>query len=225
MNVDGLSEATLERFISLGYIKDFKSIYRLSDHYDQLVKLDGFGSKSVQKLLQAIENSRDVKLENFIAALGIPNIGLSAAKTISTHFNGDYDEMIDANFYWHFDWTTLPDFGQVMADSIVTYLHDNFEMVNELALEMRFVKSEHKEVVQNPFNGKTICVTGKLIKFTRDSINAKITELGAKAAGSVSSKTHYLITNEASGSSKYRKALELNIPILTEDEFLNMLEG
>jgi DNA ligase (NAD+) len=225
MNVDGLSEATLERFISLGYIKDFKSIYGLSKYYDQLINLDGFGAKSIQKLLQAIEESRSVKLENFIAALGIPNIGLSAAKTISTHFNGDYDEMIDANFYWHFDWTTLPDFGQVMADSIVTYLHDNFEMVNELAKEMRFIKSERKEVVQNPFNGKTICVTGKLIKFTRDSINVKITELGAKAAGSVSSKTHYLITNEASGSSKYKKAVELNIPILTEDEFLKMCEG
>lgn len=223
MNIDGLSEASLDKLISLGYINDFQDIYHLSDHYDQLIKLDGFGAKSVKKLLLAIEKSRDVKLENFIAALGIPNIGLSTAKTISEHFNGDYDEMIDANFYWHFDWTTLDDFGQVMADSIVTYLHDNFEMIHELAAEMRFVKRENKKVVENPFNGKTICVTGKLNHFTRDSINAKISELGAKAASSVSSKTDYLITNEASGSSKYKKAVELNIPIITEDEFLNMI--
>lgn len=223
MDIAGLSEATLEKFISYGYINDFKSIYHLSSHANELALLDGFGAKSVEKLLQAIEKSRDVKLENFIAALGIPNIGLSAAKTISEHFNGDYSEMIDANFYWHFDWTTLDDFGQVMADSIVTYLHDNFEMINELAAEMRFVQQESKNIVENPFSGKTLCVTGKLNHFTRDSINAKIADLGAKAASSVSKKTDYLITNEQSGSSKYKKAVELNIPIITEDEFLSMI--
>lgn len=223
LNIDGLSEATLEKFISLGYINDFKSIYHLSDYYDQLVKLDGFGAKSVQKLLVSIEKSRDVKLENFIAALGIEGIGIAAAKTISEYFNGDYEEFINAYFYWHFDWTTLKDFGQIMADNMNTYLHDNLEMINELALEMRFVKQEYKQVVDNPFNGKTLCVTGKLNHFTRDSINAKISELGAKAAGSVSKKTDYLITNEQSGSSKYKKAVELNIPIITEDEFLNMI--
>lgn len=223
MNIDGLSEATLEKFIALGYINDFKSIYRLSRHYDQLVELEGFGVKSIQNLLQAIEESRDVKLENFIAALGIPNIGTSAAKTISKHFNGDYEDFINAYFYWHFDWTTLEDFGQVMADGMNTYLHNNLEMINELAAEMRFVKRECKEVVDNPFSNKVLCVTGKLNRFTRDSINAKISELGAKAASSVSKKTDYLITNEASGSSKYKKAVELNIPIITEDEFIKMI--
>lgn len=223
MNIDGLSEATLEKFISLGYINDFKSIYHLSDHKNKLILLNGFGVKSIEKLLQAIEKSRDVKLENFITALGIEGIGTAAAKTISQHFNGDYEEFINAYFYWHFDWTTLKDFGQVMADNINTYLHDNLEMINELALKMRFVKHERKEVAENPFNGKTLCVTGKLNHFTRDSINAKISELGAKATGSVSKNTDYLITNEASGSSKYKKAVELNIPIITEDEFLKMI--
>ena len=223
MNIDGLSSATLEKFISLGYISDFNSIYRLSKHYDQLVKLDGFGPKSVQNLLQAIEKSRDVKLENFIAALGIPGIGTSAAKTISKRFNGNYEDFINAYFYWHIDWTTLEDFGEVMAENMNTYLHDNLEMINELATEMQFVQRECKEIVVNPFTDKTICVTGKLTHFTRDSINAKITELGAKAASSVSKKTDYLITNEQSGSSKYKKAVELNIPIITENEFINMI--
>lgn len=224
MNIEGLSEATLEKFISLGYINDFKSIYHLSDHKNELILLDGFGPKSIQKLLVSIEKSRDVKLENFIAALGIPNIGISAAKTISKYFNGNYEDFINAYFYWNFDWTTLEDFGQIMAESINNYLHDNLEMINELALEMRFVKHECKQVVDNPFSGKTLCVTGKLNHFTRDSINAKISELGAKAASSVSKKTDYLITNEQSGSSKYKKAVELNIPIITENEFLKICE-
>jgi DNA ligase (NAD+) len=223
MNIDGLSEATLVKFIELGWVKSFKDIFTLKNHFTEMVKLDGFGEKSAKKLLNAIENSRDVKLENFICALSIPNIGRSASKTISNHFNGDYQEFIDAYFYWHIDWRILDDFGFTMADSINDYLHENLEMVNELAAEMRFVERESKSVVENPFMGKTLCVTGRLEHFTRDSINAKITELGAKASGSVSKKTDYLITNEASGSSKYKKAIELNIPILTEQEFLNMI--
>ena len=222
MDIAGLSEATLEKFISYGYINDFRDIYKLSDHYDKLIKLDGFGKKSVEKLLQAIEKSRDVKLENFIAALGIPNIGLSAAKTISNYFHGDYNMFIQA-YRDCFEWTCLDDFGVIMAAELERYLDENFEMVNELAAEMRFVQQESKNVVENPFSGKTLCVTGKLNHFTRDSINAKIVELGAKAASSVSKKTDYLITNEASGSSKYKKAVELNVPIITEDEFINMI--
>jgi DNA ligase (NAD+) len=223
LNIDGLSEATLEKFIELGWVKSFKDIFTLKDHFTEMVKLDGFGETSVKKILGAIEASKDVKLENFICALSIPNIGRSASKTISDAFNGDYQELIDAYFYWNFDWTTLDDFGQVMADSINKYLHDNLEEVNNLASEMLFRRRESKAVVDNPFSGKTLCVTGKLNHFTRDSINEKIAELGAKAAGSVSKNTDYLITNEQSGSSKYKKAVELNIPIITEQEFLNMI--
>lgn len=222
-NIDGLSEKTLEMLISNGFLHDYKDIYHLSAHRNKLIRLEGYGPKSIDNLLESIEKSRDVKLENFIAALGIEGIGNSAAKTISNAFNGDYEEFIDAYFYWHFDWTTLSDFGEVMSENINSYLRDNLEMINELATEMRFIKQERKEVVDNPFSGKTLCVTGKLNTFTRDSINAKITELGAKAAGSVSKKTDYLITNEQSGSSKYKKAIELNVPIITEDEFLKMI--
>lgn len=223
MNIEGLSEATLEVLIDKGWVKEFKDIYYLYQHGREWEQLDGFGEKSVAKILDAIDWSREVKLENFICALSIPNIGKSASKAISDHFNGDYEEFINAYFYWHFDWTTLDDFGRVMADSLNTYLHDNLEEINELASEMRFIKRENKVVAKNPFMGKTLCVTGKLNTFTRDSINTKIAELGAKAASSVSSKTDYLITNEASGSSKYKKAVELNVPIITEQEFLNMM--
>jgi DNA ligase (NAD+) len=223
MNIEGLSEATLEKFIKLGWLNQFIDIYHLSDHRIPMIKLDGFGKKSVDKLLGAIEKSRTVKLESFIAALGIPNIGLSAAKTISKHFHGNYEEFIDAYFYWRFDWTKLDDFGNVMADSINNYLHDNLEAINDLAAEINFIEQEEKVVAENPFTGKSICVTGKLDHFTRDSINNKIASIGAKTASSVSKKTDYLLTNEVSGSSKYKKAVELGIPIITEEEFLQLI--
>lgn len=224
MNIDGLSEATLEKLISLGYISSFKDIYRLSNYRDQLIELDGLGAKSVEKLLLAIEKSRNVKLENFIAALGINGIGLSASKTIVEHFDSAedrWDLILDAVFCGY-DFTQLDDFGEVMANNFTTYMSEHWDEVCELACEMNFIMPEKKNVINNPFNGKSLCVTGKLNHFTRDSINEKIISLGAKAVGSVSKKTDFLITNEQSGSSKYKKAVELNIPIITEDEFLKM---
>ncbi len=226
-NIDGLSEATLEKFISLGYINDFKSIYHLSDNYNKLIKLDGFGPKSIEKLLVSIEKSRDVKLESFICALGIPNIGLSAAKTIAKYFNNDFEAFMNTEigraYGKPFDWTKLDDFGEVMANSISKYIHENYSDMMALAVEMRFIVPEESAIKENQFSGKSLCVTGKLNKFTRDSINEKIISLGAKAVGSVSKNTDYLITNEASGSSKYKKAVELSISIITEEEFIQMI--
>ena len=222
INIDGLSEKTLETLISHGFLHDYKDIYHLSAHRSKLIQLDGYGPKSIDNLLKSIEKSRDVKLENFIAALGIEGIGIAAAKTISNSFNGDIYAVLDA-YDQGYNWTQLDDFGTIMANNINKFFEENIGDVYNLALEMRFVKSERKQVKDNPFNGKTLCVTGKLNTFTRDSINAKIVELGAKATGSVSKNTDYLITNEASGSSKYKKAIELNVPIITEDEFLKMI--
>lgn len=222
MNIDGISEAVLDFLISKNWVKSFKDIYHLAEHKNEWQKCDGFGKKSVEKILDAIENSRDVKLENFICALSIPNIGKSASKTIANHFNDNFDAFIVACENG-FDWTTLDDFGETMAENMNEYFEENFIKVNLLAAEMRFIKNEGKISVENPFMGKTLCVTGKLFNFTRDGINAKIAELGAKAASSVSKNCAYLITNEASGSSKYKKAVELNIPIITEEEFLRMI--
>ena len=222
MNIDGLSEATLEKFISLGYINDFKSIYHLSDHYDQLVRLEGFGPKSIQKLLVSIEKSRDVKLENFVAALGIEGIGISAAKTISEHFNGSYEDFINAYFYWHFDWTTLKDFGQVMADSMNTYLHDNLEMVNNLALEMRFVKHECKQVEDNPLNGIKFCITGSFSQ-SRDVLKQKLEARGAKFVSGVSKNLDVLYCGDKAGS-KLTKAQSLGVRVAYEDELMKDLE-
>ena len=221
MNIQGMSEATLESLISNDFIHNYVDIYHLSDHKKKLARLDGFGEKSVLNMLKSIEDSRNVKLENFICALGIPQIGLSASKTIANYCKGCYD-----TFYIladeEFDWTKLKDFGQVMSDNLNGYFTSHFAEMESLAREMNFIVPEKKEIANNPFSGKTLVVTGKLNHFTRDSINEKIASLGAKTAGSVSKKTDYLLTNEASGSSKYKKAMELGITVITEDEFLQM---
>ena len=222
MGIDGLSEATLELLISNSYINNFDDIYHFSDCFDELIHLPGLGPKSVEKLLLSIEKSRAVKLENFLVALCIPNIGTSAAKTISKACDGNLNKLV---MMWanDFDFTTLDDFGEVTAKSFTDYFDEYINEVEMLAREMKFITPEKQETISNSFSGKTLCVTGKLNHFTRDSINEKIASLGAKAASSVSKKTDYLITNEASGSSKYNKAIELGIPIITEEEFLNML--
>lgn len=222
LNIEGLSESTLEKFIELGWINSFVDIFTLKDHFTEMVKLDGFGEKSANKILNAIENSRDVKLENFICALSIDGVGKSASKTIADAFGGDFNAFYKA-FQNHYNWAELEDIGDKTASNISKYLTENEAEIVDLASELRFIIPTKTEATENPFSGKTLCVTGKLFNFTRDSINAKIAELGAKSAGSVSKNTDYLITNEASGSSKYKKAIELNVSIITEDEFLKMI--
>lgn len=220
-NIDGLSEQILSFLIDKGWVKCFKDIYHLVEHKVEWQKCDGFGKKSVENILDAIEKSRNITLDRFVCALSIDGVGKSASKTISDAFGGDFVEFINA-FDNGFDWTTLTDVGDITAQNINNYLAKNEAEIRELAKEFDFTLPTKVEVKENPFMGKTLCVTGKLVHFTRDSINAKIAELGAKAASSVSKKTDYLITNEASGSSKYKKAVELNVPIITEDEFLRM---
>ena len=222
MDIDGLSEATLELFINNGLLNDFIDIYGLSRHRDKLVTLPGLGPKSVEKLLLSIENSRNVKLNNYIVALGIPNVGVSAAKAIAEHFDYDYFAFEDA-MNDGFDWTQLNDFGEKTSTGINKWWREQTDAIFFLPTELIFERVVNNVVNNNPFTGKTIVVTGKLNHFNRDSINEKIVSLGAKTAGSVSKKTDYLITNEASGSSKYKKAIELGVPVITEDEFLKMI--
>lgn len=224
MNIDGLSEKTLEALISHNFLHTYKDIYHLSEHRQALTRLEGMGEKSVSTLLKSIEKSKDVKLENFLNAIGIPDVGLSTSKTIANAFNGDFSAFYKA-FKDHYKWDELQDVGEKTSRNITKYLTENEQEIVNLASEMRFVVEKKIEAKENPFMGKTLCITGKLFNFTRDGINTKIAELGAKTAGSVSKNTDYLITNEASGSSKYKKAIELNILIITEQEFLNMIGG
>lgn len=218
MNIENLSEATLEKLISLGYINDFCSIYKLSNFHDQLIEVDGLGPKSVEKLLLAIEKSRNVRLENFIAALGIPNIGLSAAKTIATKFNHSFDDWMDA--YTHgFPWDTLDDFGETMANNLDDYLELNYRFVVTLADEMNFILPEKSE--NNSLNGLKFCITGSFSQ-PRDALKNQLEARGAKFVSSVSKNLDVLFAGDKAGS-KLTKAQALGVKVADETELMTLL--
>lgn len=225
LNIDGLSEATIEFLINKGWIHTFKDLYHLIEYKSEWQKCDGFGKKSVEKILDAIEKSRNVDLAHFITALSIPGIGSSAAKTISEACNGSWDILWDM---WNheYDFTQLDDIGEITANSLVKFFNEHINDINRLSDEMHFTIEEKKEIKDNPFIGKSICCTGKLEHFTRDSINEKIVELGAKVASGVTSKTDFLINNDPnSNSSKNNNARKFGTKIITEEEFLNLIGG
>ena len=222
MDIRGLSEKTLEALISHDFLHTYKDIYHLSDHRQALTRLEGMGEKSVSTLLKSIEDSRDVKLENFIAALGIPDVGISTAKDIATYCNNDVKKFISMTCGGR--WEHIDGVGINTSHKINIFMKDNFKEICQLADEMKFVVPTNIETKENPFMGKSICCTGKLEHFTRDSINAKIVELGAKVASGVSAKTDYLITNTPdSGSSKNVNAKKFGTKIITEAQFLEMI--
>lgn len=218
MNIENLSEKTLEILISHGFLRNFKDIYHLSDHRQQLIRLDGFGQKSVDNLLKSIEDSRNVKLENFIAALGIPNIGLSAAKTISNYSNGSFSKFIES-VAAEFDFTKLDDFGAIMNNSIYNYMRDNFSIVEELAKEMHFVRPEKQ--TDNSLSGLKFCITGSFSQ-PRDSLKNALEAKGAKFISSVSKNLDILFCGDKSGS-KLTKAQHLGVRVANEEELIKML--
>lgn len=225
MNIDGMSEATIEKFIKLGWLSSFEDIYNLKDHYDEMINLEGFGEKSVKKLLDSIEKSRNTTLDRFIYSLSIPLIGRSASKTISKYFEGSFNDFFADDVVCYFDWTKLDDFGEVMSDSIYRYIRDNENKIWSLSKYFTFEKP-YTISNSNSLAGKTFVITGSLEHFTnRDEAKEKIELLGGKVIGSVSTKTNYLVNNDVNSTSgKNKKAKELNIPIISEDELIEMLK-
>lgn len=229
MNIDGLSEATLEKFIDLGYIKTFEDIYLLDRYKENIINLEGFGEKSWNKLWKSIEKSKDCKLENYLVALSIPLIGKTAAKTISKYFKGNYQDLINACCAG-FDFTQLEDFGDKMNESMHNWFNDDYRITNlegsNLTHKLHFETESVVEVNEDNFCfGKTFVVTGKFNQ-PRSYYEELITSKGGKLAGSVSKKTDYLLTdNPDSGSSKAIKAKELGIPILSEEEFIRKVSS
>ena len=224
MNIDGLSEATLEKFIELGWLTCFADIYHLSVERDNMMKLEGFGEKSIRNLLSSINKSSTTTLDRFIYALSIHLIGRSASKTISKYFNGDFDRFYKECCINGFDFTILDDFGEAMNDSINDYIEKNVVMIGNLAREMWFEESQTVSG-SNTLMGKTFCITGGLNHFAnRDEAKEKIEAAGGKVSGSVSAKTTYLVNNDTTSTSgKNKKAKELNIPIISEEELIKML--
>ena len=224
MNVENLSEQTLEKFIELGWLNSFEDIYNLKHHADKMINLEGFGEKSVTKLLNSIRASKLTTLDRFIYSLSIPLIGRSASKTISKYFNGDFD-----SFYYEccmnkFDFKVLDDFGDSMNESINEYLEENKTMIGELSNQLYF---EAQHVANNSnLEGKVFCITGSLTYFAnRDEAKEKIESAGGKVSGSVSSKTDFLVCNDdKSTSSKMKKAIELGVKVISEVELAEMLK-
>ena len=223
MDIVGLSEKKLETLISYDLLHTYQDIFYLVNHRSILVRIEGMGAKSVSTLLKNIEKSRSIKLENFLNAIGIADVGIGVSKIISDAFNGDFDAFYKA-FKNHYNWADLQGVGNTIASNITKYLTENETEIVDLASEMRFVVPKKVEIKENPFVGTSICCTGKLEHFTRDSINAKIVELGAKVASGISAKTDYLITNTPnSGSSKNVNAKKFGTKIITEAQFLEMI--
>lgn len=224
MNIEGLSEATLEKFIELGWLTCFEDIFILKDHFTEMVKLDGFGETSAKKLFSAIHTSKNTTLDRFIYALCIPLIGRSASKTISRHFNGDFNCFYYECCMNRFDFTVLDDFGDSMNESINNYIDDNDIMIGSLSTHLNF---EMPQTSSNNLNlsGFTFVITGSLNHFAnRDEAKEKIEAAGGKVAGSVSAKTNYLVNNDVNSTSgKNKKAKELGVSIIDENELLKML--
>ena len=225
MDIEGISATTLEKFIGHGWIRNFGDLYDLEQHREEIVSTEGFGEKSFERLQASVEKSRHCTLAKFIAGLGIPMVGRHAGRDLDAYFHGSWGEF-EAAILGGFDFTQLPDFGETMHKNIYQWYQDAEEakLWRPLLNKINFIKesSTMNTNYNTPFYGKTVVATGKLENYTRDGIQAKLLELGAKPASSVTKKTDYLIVGEKAGS-KLTKAQQLGIRTLTEAEFEDML--
>ena len=219
MNIDGLSEATLEKFILKGFIKDFGDVFEISRYKDQIVKMEGFGEKSYENLIASLEKAKHTTLPRVLYSLGIANIGLANAKVICREFGYDVEKLIHASAE---EINAIEGIGPVIAKAFTDYFsnEENLKKFHHLMshLELEEVKKEENQT----FAGKQFVITGSVVHFAnRSQLKEFIEQRGGKVTGSVTSKTDYLINNDtASNSSKNKKAKELGIPILSEEDFL-----
>ena len=226
MNIKGLSGSTLTKLVENGFITSRRSIYYLSEHKDEIAKLEGFGNRAIEKLVAAVEKSRDTTLAPFLASFGITMVGRHAGKILEKQF-GTLDALLTA-VDSGFDFSVIKDFGPMRSQYLREFFMNekNREGVLEIAAEVRFKETTFSapKAGDNPFAGKTVVATGSLEKFSRDGINEFLESLGAKSSGSVSKKTDYVVAGPGAGS-KLAKAQELGIPVLSEEEFLTMANG
>lgn len=227
LDIENLSESTIERFINIGWLNSIKDIYHLSAHENEIKALEGFGKRSVEKLLTSIEKSRKTSLERFLYSLSIPLLGKSASMMIADSIDYDLDMFINemtikgAEYFRY-----LPGVGDSLINSLNTYWKNHYSDILQLANEFTFEtqKSIMSETT-NELENKTFVITGSVKHYqNRDALKADIEAHGGKVVGSVSSKVNYLINNDInSTSSKNQKAKYLNVPIISEDQFLEMI--
>lgn len=226
LDIENLSESTIEKFINLGWLNSIKDIYYLSDHENEMKSIEGFGKESVEKLLLSINKSRNTSLERFVYSLSIPLIGKSASKDISKLCEDNFDNLIGLIKSSPEKLLTIDGFGVVTMNSMAKWWYENSLWVYELSKEFTFEKSKSvSNETSNILDGKTFVVTGSVNHYkNRDELKADIVAYGGTVVGSVSSKTSYLINNDInSTSSKNQKAKYLNIPIISEEQFLAMI--
>lgn len=224
LNIEGLSEATLEKFIARGFIKEFADIFHLNQYQAEIIEMEGFGQKSFDNLMTSIKNARNTTLPRLIYSLGILNIGLSNAKMICKEFNYDIERLLSAS---REEFSGIAGIGEVIADSIVSYFENESNVINlrHVLEELNIEKIEINEAAQI-LKDKVFVITGSLVQFeNRNALKELIEEKGGKVTGSVTSKTNYLINNDTtSSSSKNKKAKELGVEIISEEDFLRMIE-
>ena len=220
MNIDGLSEETLEKFIDAGYIKEFADIFHLDRYYEEIVATPGFGQKSYDNLMDSVEKARTVELSALIYSLGIPNIGSANAKLICKAFNNNIEKIRNASVE---ELIEIDGIGEIMAEKFCQYFadEDNIKKLDNLLKEVNIAEPEENTTPQN-MDGLTFVITGSVEHFAnRNELKSYIEKHGGKVTGSVSAKTNYLINNDAmSASSKNKKAKQLGVEIVTEEVFL-----
>ena len=225
MNIEGLSEMTLEKFIGRGFIHNFADIYHLENFRSQIEEMEGFGRRSYENLAASIMRSRKTTLSRVLYAVGIVGIGTANARLICDHYQNDLQAVLEASAD---DLGEIEGIGPVLAASVSDFLKDekNREKLNALLSELEIEAPQGNDRPQ-VLSGKTFVITGKVYKFeNRDALKDYILKLGGKAAGSVSSNTDYLINNDVTSTSgKNKKAKQLGVPIISEDEFLAMAEA
>lgn len=222
MNIEGLSGSTLEKLVGRGFIRSYVDIYRLRQHYDEMKLMEGFGEKSVQKLDAAIEKSKQVRLHNFIFALGIGNVGLANAKLLCAHFAYDLDSMMAAT---QEELAQIKGFGEMIAQSLTQYFAQEAHRarIDEIRAILHFAPEQSApDAQQASLQGLTAVITGDLKHFAnRKELQEKIETLGGKVTGSVTGKTTVLINNDVhSASAKNKKAKQLGVEILSEEAFM-----
>ena len=225
MNIEGLSEATLEKFIANGYVKDLTDLFHLDRYAEEIKNMDGFGEKSYENLQNSVDNARTTTLPRLVYSLGIPNIGIANAKVICRALGNDPERVMNATAE---ELDEIPGVGDVIAKAYVDYFADEEHRdVFRRLLEEVHIPKEEETADSQKFAGVNFVITGSVEHFAnRAEVKEEIEKRGGKVTGSVTSKTNYLINNDVnSTSSKNRKARELGIPIISEEEFLKMLEG
>ena len=223
LNIDGLSESTLEKFLSKGFIKSDSDLFHLDRFKDEIINMDGFGKRSYEKLIAALDEAKNTTVSRFLYSLGIAGIGSANAKMIAKYFDNDIDRIISAS---KDDLLEIEGIGEVLANSIADFFKSekNIENVESLRKILKFEKEESGG--GDKLSGKVCVITGSLQHFSnRNELKELIEKNGGKVSGSVSSKTNYLINNDtASNSSKNKKAKELGVEIISEEDFLKLLE-